>query len=86
MIDSNTKYHFFLALVGTLLISYFIDDRFASAIVGTAIITWEIAGVRYLIRHYIKVKFFPIFWDILTGVIDAIIGCALTSWIQAIGV
>ena len=83
MIDKNTYYHFGVAFVGSLILALIFNVMWSSWLLLTAILTWELCQIVTLMKRDIEIKFKPIVWDIVTGIMGTLVGCVIAVWIKS---
>lgn len=82
MIDMNTYLHFGIAFVMSLILSFAFSVKWASFIMLTAIITWELCQAQTLINNNNNLDGNAIAWDVFCGITGTFIGCIISTWIQ----
>ena len=80
--DRNTYLHFGIAFIGALVITLISNESYASWMMGSAILTWELCQAMVLLKRNIKLRWQSIFFDVLTGVIGVFVGAIIAVWIK----
>ena len=83
MIDKNTYKHFGLAFIGALVITLIFNEMWASFVMLTAIITWELCQAQTLINDNKIIRWQSIAWDVFTGIMGTLVGCVIAVWIKS---